>query len=97
MSARTRRYTLRLDEELFTRAEQRADTLGISPADLMRRALEAYLSGEKRRTESETRMLRICEYTQVAMDAIILEEHPELRPSIVAETDRRMVKYHRAG
>ena len=94
MATRSRRYTVRFDEDLFIRAEHRADELGITPADLLRRALEAFLSGSKRRTESDLRLLRISEYNQAALHTIILENHPEFRDRIVAETDRRMARYH---
>ena len=38
----------------------------------------------------------VTEYTQIALDAIIRENHPELRDHLIAQTDLRMEQYHGA-
>lgn len=94
MSARSKRYTFRLDQSLFEQVETTAERRGISPADVMRTALDAWFRDEKKRRASDLRHLRVTEYIQVAMDAIIRENHPELRETLVLETDRRMKMHH---
>jgi hypothetical protein len=47
-------------------------------------------------TSSQRRQARVVEYAQIALDAIIQEQHPEYRERILAETDRRMERYHGA-
>lgn len=94
MPARSKRYTLRLDQSLFEQVEATAERRGISPADVMRTALDAWFSDEQKRSASDIRHLRVTEYIQVAMDAIIRAEHPEMRDTLVLETDRRMRMHH---
>ncbi len=69
----------------------------MSPADVIRTAIDAWLGSGKRLSASDRRMRRIMEYTQVAVDAIIRENHPELRETLVRETDRRMGLHHSDG
>ncbi|HEX8414396.1 MAG TPA: CopG family transcriptional regulator [Sphingomicrobium sp.] len=94
MPAHSKRYTLRIDEEVFMAVEGVADRRGVSPAEVMRDAITAWIRGEKKRDESDQRLRRICEFTQVALDVIIRENHPEERDKIVANTDKRMRLYH---
>lgn len=96
MLENTRKFTLRLSPGMYARVEGEASTRGCSPSELVRRALEQYFIGQKLLAASETRHHRISEYSQVALDAIILQNHPELREAIVVETDRRMERYHGA-
>jgi hypothetical protein len=92
----SRRYTMRFDPVQYEQIEEIAAKLSIAPVDVVRRAIGNYLAGQKLLTDSELRHLRVAEYTQVALDAIIREEHPELRDTLVLETNRRMEKYHGA-
>lgn len=94
MPARSKRYTIRLDETAFEQVEAIASYRGLSPADVIRIAIDAWLGTEKRLSASDRRLRRIMEYTQVAMDAIIRENHPELRDTLVRETDHRMALHH---
>lgn len=71
-----------------------ANEKSCSPSEIIRRAIEQYFIGQRLLEKSEARHQRITEYSQVALDTIILEQHPEFRDRIVAETDRRMDKYH---
>jgi hypothetical protein len=63
---------------------------------MLRLAIAQYISGQQLLSASDLRHLRVAEYTQVALDAIIREDHPELRDTLVLETDRRMERYHGA-
>jgi hypothetical protein len=63
-------------------------------AEILRTAIARYLDAEKRLSESHLRHLRVTEFTQVALDAIIRENHPELREQLILETDRRVERYH---
>jgi len=96
LSNTSRHCTVRLPRDLHRRIEAEGSKHGHSPSEVIRRAIEQYLLGQKSLNQSDIRHHRISEYSQVALDAIILENHPELRDSIVAETDRRMERYHGA-
>ncbi|MBB3694860.1 hypothetical protein [Sphingomonas sp. BK580] len=92
----SRPYTLRVPHDLRERIDAQAERQRCLPSELIRRAVVHYLDGHQRLSDSELRHLRVAEYTQVALDAIIREEHPELRDTLVLETDRRMERYHGA-
>jgi lysozyme family protein len=44
--------------------------------------------------DSQLRHMRVTEYTQIALDAIIREKHSELLDHLIAQTDLRMEQYH---
>lgn len=88
--------TVRFKPEHLQRLEQLAVDQNRSMAEILRSAIIQYLEGRQRFSASELRHLRVAEYTQVALDAIIREEHPELRDTLVLETDRRMERHHGA-
>lgn len=94
MPVRSKRYTIRLDGTAFEQVEAIAAHRGVSPADVIRTAIDAWLGTEKRLSESDRRLRRIMEFTQVAIDAIIRENHPELRDRLVHEADRRVAMHH---
>ena len=96
MSISTRHFTVRLTPGLRADVEREAANKSCSPSEIIRRSIEQYLLGQKLIGESQLRHHRISEYSQVALDTIILEQHPEFRDRIVAETDRRMERYHGA-
>jgi len=97
MPARSKRYTIRLDETAFEQVEAIAAHRDVSPADVIRTAIDAWLGSGKRLSASDRRLRRIMEYTQIAVDAIIRENHPELRDTLVREADRRMGLHHSDG
>ena len=88
--------TVRFDHEQLRSLEAQATDQGRSVSDILRAAISQYLIGQKLVGESQLRHHRISKYSQVALDTIILEQHPEFRDRIVAETDRRMERYHGA-
>ena len=92
----SRPFTVRIGGELRVRIEEQAAKLECSPSDLVRRAVEHHLDGHKLLQGSTRRHLRVTEYMQVAIDAIIRENHPEMRETLVLETDRRMKLHHGA-
>lgn len=89
-------YTIRVAGDLRARIEAEALKLNCTPSELVRRAIEHHLDGLKLLQESRRRHLRVTEYMQVALDAIIRENHPQLRETLVLETDRRMKLHHGA-
>ena len=96
MSISTHHCTVRLSPDLRSGIDREAAQRGCSPSEIIRRSIEEYLLGQKLIGDSQLRHHRICEYSQAALDTIILEQHPEFRERIVAETDRRMERYHGA-
>ncbi len=96
MKRQSAQRTVRFDYHQLLRLEAIADEQGRFVADILRTAIDQYLLGHKLVGESQMRHHRISEYSQIALDTIILEQHPEFRDRIVTETDRRMARYHGA-
>ena len=92
----TTQRSIRFDVELYARLEAAAAAQGCSIAELVRTALERYFAAEKALRESDVRLRRVCEYAQMALDAIIQENHPEFREGILLEVNARMERYHGA-
>jgi hypothetical protein len=90
----SRPFTIRVAGDLRVRIEEQAAKLECSPSDLVRRAIEQHLDGLKLLHGSKRRHLRVTEYMQVALDAIIRKDYPEMRETLVLETDRRMKLHH---
>jgi len=88
--------TVRLPRDLCDRLDAEAAFLGCTPSDLIRQAIEQRLDGLKLLHGSKRRHLRVTEYMQVALDAIIRKDYPEMRDTLVLETDRRMKLHHGA-
>lgn len=92
----SRPFTIRVPGDLRARIEAQAAKMNCSPSDIVRLAIEQHLNGVKLLQDSERRHLRVTEYMQVALDAIIRADHPEMRDTLVLETDRRMKIHHGA-
>ncbi|WP_333574080.1 ribbon-helix-helix domain-containing protein [Sphingomonas sp.] len=88
--------TIRLSAEQVTLVDAAARRLGCSTGEVIRRAVDQYLLGQQLLTASDLRLRRVCEYAQLAMDAILQENHPEFRDGILAEVNNRMERYHGA-
>lgn len=91
-----RHCSVRIPRDLCDRLDAEAASQNCTPSDIIRRAIEHHFEGLKLLHDSGRRHLRVTEYMQVALDAIIRENHPELRDMLVLETDRRMERYHGA-
>lgn len=88
--------TIRFDPRQLQRLEAVAAQQGRTVPDILRLIITNYLDGQSALTASQRRQARVTEYAQIALDAIIQEQHPEYRERILAETDRRMERYHGA-
>ena len=88
--------TVRFEQDQIVRLDQIATDQKRSFADLLRVVIGEYLDGRRAQSDSQLRLARVSEYAQAALDTIILEQHPEHREKIVAETARRMERYHAA-
>jgi len=88
--------TVRLDRENFNRVVAIAAERDCSPSELIRSAVDAFLTSADLITASQRRLARISEFQQLALDIIIREQFPEFRDRIIAETDKRLVQYHGA-
>lgn len=88
--------TVRFEPEHLARLEKIAADQGKSMAEIVRTAIVHFLDGEPKMSVSQFRHLRVTEYMQVALDAIIRADHPEMRETLVLETDRRMKLHHGA-
>ena len=88
--------TVRFEPEHYSRLEQLARDQGKPVSEVVRTAIVTFLDGAPKISASQFRHLRVTEYVQVALDAIIRENHPELRETLVLEADRRMKLHHGA-
>jgi predicted transcriptional regulator len=91
-----RKCSVRLPLDLYTRIDAQAEAESCTPSDIIRSAIEQHLGRSALMSQSHRRQLRVTEYMQVAIDAIIRENHPELRETLVLEADRRMKLHHGA-
>ena len=86
--------TIRFGSEQYEILARAAGKQRRSVADLLRNIIDQHLQNQKVLADSERRHVRMTEYAQAALDTIILEQHPEYRERIIAETERRMERYH---
>ena len=88
--------SLRFDPDQYQFLKDLASTQTCSISDVLRTIIAHYRDRNSMLTTSQRRQARISEYAQVALDAIIREQHPEYRDRILEETNRRMERYHGA-
>lgn len=96
MATSYRHYNVRLERAQWDRLSEIAAEQKLSVADVIRSALNVFLSSSDVLTASQRRLARISEFQQLVLDVILREQYPELRDRLVAETDKRLVQYHGA-
>ena len=96
MTTPNKHCTVRLDRGKYDRLVTLAAERGCTPSDLLRTAVDHFLSGGDLASSSQRRLARIGEFQQLALDIIIREQFPEYRDRIIAETDKRLELYHGA-
>ncbi|WP_298672313.1 hypothetical protein [uncultured Sphingomonas sp.] len=96
MATSYRHYNVRLERAQWDRLSVIATEQKLSVADVIRSALNVFLSSSDVLTASQRRLARISEFQQLVLDVILREQYPELRDRLVAETDKRLVQYHGA-
>lgn len=96
MTTPNKHCTVRLDRSKYDRLVTLAAERGCTPTDLLRLAVDTFLSSAQLISSSQRRMARISEFQQLALDIIIREQFPEYRDRIIAETDKRLEQYHGA-
>ena len=92
MSAR--HSTVRLSPSQHAQLIAEAHKRGCSPAHIIRVAVEQYILGQSLLTDSQLRLIRVGEYSQLALDTIITEQFPDFRDRIITSTDNRMRRFH---
>lgn len=96
MTTPNKHCTVRLDRSKYHRLVEIAAERGCTPTDLLRAAVDNFLSSGQLLTSSQRRIARIAEFQHLALDIIIREQFPEYRDRIIAETDKRLELYHGA-
>jgi hypothetical protein len=96
LSTPNKHCTVRLDRSKYDRLVELASERGCTPSDLLRAAVDHFLSSGQLLTSSQRRIARIGEFQHLALDIIIREQFPEYRDRIIAETDKRLELYHGA-
>ena len=96
MTTPNKHCTVRLDRSKYDRLVEIAAERGCTPTDLLRAAVDNFLSSGQLLTSSQRRIARISEFQHLALDIIIREQFPEYRDRIIAETDKRLELYHGA-
>lgn len=95
MSTKTH-CTVRIPRDLRDQVDAVAALQNRSTSDVIRLAIEQFVTGAKRADDSHLRHMRVTEYAQIALDAIIRQDYPDLRDHLIAQTDLRMEQYHGA-
>ena len=85
---------MRFDADQYGRVAALATSQSRSVADVVRTAINQYLLSQKLLTDSQLRLIRVGEYSQLALDTIISEQFPEARDLIIKSTETRMRRYH---
>lgn len=96
MTTNFRHYNIRLERTQWDRLAEIARSQKLTPADVIRAALDSFLATDDLLRSSQRRLARISEFQQLALDIIIREQFPEYRDRIIAETDKRLEQYHGA-
>ena len=96
MTTPNKHCTVRLDLSKYDRLVELAAERGCTLTDLLRAAVDNFLSSGQLLTSSQRRIARIGEFQHLALDIIIREQFPEYRDRLVAETDRRLEQFHGA-
>ena len=96
MTTPNKHCTVRLDRSKYDRLVELAAERGCTLTDLLRAAVDNFLSSGQLLTSSQRRIARIGEFQHLALDIIIREQFPEYRDRLVAETDRRLEQFHGA-
>ena len=96
MTTPNKHCTVRLDRSKYDRLVELAAERGCTLTDLLRAAVDNFLSSGQLLTSSQRRIARIGEFQHLALDIIIREQFPEYRDRIIAETDKRVELYHGA-
>ncbi|MFD1103571.1 MULTISPECIES: hypothetical protein [Sphingobium] len=96
MTTPNKHCTVRIDRSKYDRLVALAAERGCTPTDLLRLAVDSFLSASHLLSSSQRRIARISEFQQLALDIIIREQFPEYRDRIIAETDKRLEQYHGA-
>ncbi|KKW90323.1 hypothetical protein [Sphingobium chungbukense] len=96
MTTPNKHCTVRIDRGKYDRLVALASERGCTPSDLIRTAIDNFLSSGQLLTSSQRRIARIGEFQHLALDIIIREQFPEYRDRIIAETDKRLELYHGA-
>ncbi|WP_293871024.1 MULTISPECIES: CopG family transcriptional regulator [unclassified Sphingomonas] len=91
-----RHYNLRVERRQWDRLATLARDRGVSPAEIVRAAIDAYFAQADLLDASRRRLVRIGEFQQLALDVIIREQFPEFRERILAEVDKRVELHHGA-
>lgn len=90
------KLSLRIDARRQALIGSLARDRDVSPSQVVRWAIDAYLADADIEVTSARRLARIAEYKHLALDVIIREQYPEFRERMIAETDKRMEQYHGA-
>ncbi|MBN8847358.1 MAG: hypothetical protein BGO24_07845 [Sphingomonas sp. 67-36] len=96
MKTTLRHYNLRVERRQWDRLATLARDRGVSPAEIVRAAIDAYFAQADLLDASRRRLVRIGEFQQLALDVIIREQFPEFRERILAEVDKRVELHHGA-
>ena len=96
MTTPNKHCTVRLDRSKYDRLVELAAERGCTLTDLLRAAVDNFLSSGQLLTSSQRRIARIGEFQHLALDIIIRDQFPEYRDRIIAETDKRLELYHGA-
>jgi hypothetical protein len=94
MVSELRRQSVVLDRPTWDRLRVAADDAGITKSELVRSAVEHYLAFRSGQSWNPNRIAELVEYSQMAVDQMLLKLAPETRDEIIEAVDIRMEQYH---
>lgn len=96
MSSTLKHCSVRFDPQKYDRILAIARERDCKPSDVIRSAVDSYLSSNDLLSASHRRVARLIEFIQIAIDVMVREQYPEYRDRLVAEADKRLEQYHGA-
>lgn len=81
--------SFRLDRDIISKLDALSKQHRLSRGEVLRRAVASYVSSDVNR-----RLITLAEYTQLALDVLIEENHPARRKEIIAGVQQRLEQHH---
>jgi metal-responsive CopG/Arc/MetJ family transcriptional regulator len=94
MSSSTVKFSVYLDVSIYDAVTRLSNKTGSHRTDIVRLAVEQYLAFQSGQSWNPNRIAELVEYSQMAIDQVLLKIAPETRDEIIDGVEIRMEKYH---
>lgn len=88
------RHTISLPNEVIPVIDAASAELGVSRAEIMRRAVLDFVRTRRSGSYSLSRMAEVVEYTQILLQQHVVGDDADKHNDIVAVLDKNLVEHH---